>query len=675
VSVSRKRALASASAAVFAAGCALGVPAGIARAPAAPAAPAASASAGTAAVTTLAGSVAPVAVDGRGVGVVPSSKRKTIEVWLAGHQQAAQWFVDAVSTPGSPAYHRFLRPSSYTRRFGPSVAQLRAVRSFLSSEDFTRVHASVNDDYVSATAPVSTINRAFSVQMRRYEVPSATANATTIQSNDRGLTVPASIGTDILAVTGLNTSRPHTDDALADTDSRTKVRDCSNYWAQKTQVITPAFHGLTRAADVVCGYSAKQIRAAYGLTPDDTGTGKTIALIEVGAPDDMSRALTDYAKANGLPTPRPGQYREEAVGGKRGDQCLNEALEEGALDSEAAYAMAPRADQLLVNGCDDAKSDAQAQFDAELAPLTGHGRPSVAIESISYGLSYSIGEHSVPASQVKVEHAIALRAAAEGVSVLDASGDVPGLDPPDSDPDMTAVGGTTLGIGSDNQRLFETGWSTDFGQRTGQSGVWHDGGAELSSGGGVSDIYGEPNYQKGVVPSTMSRNDKGHAGRVVPDIAADGDPASGMLFGAIVIRKNGKPTPYSTFRQAGTSTSTPLVAGIVADAEQGTRPNLGFLNPLLYSMSGSNAFHDVLPVSSSDPQVDRAFYTPGDTEIDKKFAPGFLVGINDVQDPGRSKQVTAPGYDTITGLGTPNGSAFLAGLRSSKRHASRRRGR
>jgi subtilase family serine protease len=662
----RKRALASAGVAVLAGGCALGVPAVIARAPAATDA---------AAVTTLAGSVAPVATDARGVGVVPSTETDTIEVWVAGHQQAAQRFVDAVSTPGTPRYHRFLSPSAYTQRFGTSIAQVRAVRSFLTGEGFTRVHASVDDDYVSATAPVSTINRAFSVQMRQYEVTRATAKATTIQSNDRGLTVPASISTDILAVTGLNTSRPHADDPLADSDSRTKARDCSKYWAQKTQAITPAFHGLTQAADVVCGYSAKQIRAAYGLTADDTGTGKTIALIEVGAPDDMSRALTDYAKANGLPAPRPGQYREEAVGRKRGHQCLNEALEEGALDSEAAYAMAPRADQLLVNGCDREQSDAQAQFDAELAPLTGHGSPSVAIESISYGLSYSIGERSVPASQVKVDHAIALRAGAEGVSMLDASGDAPGLDPPDSDPDMTAVGGTTLGIGAHNQRLFETGWSTDFGQRTGHSGVWHDGGAELATGGGVSDIYGEPNYQKGVVPSTMSRTATGHVGRVVPDIAADGDPASGMLFGAIVIRKNGKPTPYSTFRQAGTSTSTPLVAGIVADAEQGTRPNLGFLNPLLYSMSGSNAFHDVLPVSSSDPQVDRAFYTPGDTEIDQKFAPGFLVGINDVQDPGRSNQVTAPGYDTITGLGTPNGSAFLAGLRSSQRHATRPHGR
>jgi hypothetical protein len=32
---------------------------------------------------------------------------------------------------------------------------------------------------------------------------------------------------------------------------------------------------------------------------------------------------------------------------------------------------------------------------------------------------------------------------------------------------------------------------------------------------------------------------------------------------------------------------------------------------------------------------------------------------------GYTGQVTAPGYDTITGIGTPNGQAFIAALRGS----------
>jgi hypothetical protein len=52
--------------------------------------------------------------------------------------------------------------------------------------------------------------------------------------------------------------------------------------------------------------------------------------------------------------------------------------------------------------------------------------------------------------------------------------------------------------------------------------------------------------------------------------------------------------------------ATPLVAGIVADAEQGQPTDFGFLNPLLYSLAGSRAYHDILSLRPTDPEVDRA---------------------------------------------------------------------
>ena len=629
----------------------------------------ATATANVQATTTLAGSAAAVTSYNAGVGAVLASQSQTVQLWMAGREQAAQRFVDAVSTPGSPTYQRFLSPSVYTQRFGPSAAQVKAVQSYLTRKGFTRVQASVNDDYVSATAPVSTINRVFSVRMRRYP-DGLMGTSTTIESSDRDPTVPASIRSDVLAVTGLNSTQPQADDATTGTGAPAKAAACSRYWAQKTQVISPAFRGLTKAAVAVCGYSAKQIRAAYGLTSANTGKGETIALIQIGAPTKMFQTLTDYAKANGLPAPRADQYREQAIGqAGKNKACINGDFEEGALDSEAAYAMAPGANQLMVDGddCDINNSTdyAQALFNAELAPLTGKGSsPSAAIESVSYSLLSE--ESNTPPSQLKISHAIALRAAAEGVSLLFDSGDAPGVKLPASDPDVTAVGGTTLGIGAHNQRLFETGWSTLFGERTGTSGPWHDEGILLGAGGGASTIYGEPDYQRGIVPSSMALNQAGKPGRAVPDISADADPKSGMLLGLISTKRDGKAGPYETFIQAGTSLATPLVAGMVADAEQGQSRKFGFLNPLLYSLAGSHAFHDILPVSPSDPQVDRAYYTQGDTYINKKFAPGFLVGVNDAQDQSGTHQVTAPGYDTMTGLGTPNGSAFINGLRSGR---------
>jgi hypothetical protein len=632
--------------AALAAVCVVGVPVAITTA---------SAVADVQSTTALAGSVAAVAASNPGVGAVSGTESETIEVWMAGHEQAAQRFADAVSTPGSPTYHEYLSPTAYTQRFGPSAAQVKAVGSYLAGVGFTRVQASVNDDYVSATARVSRINRAFSVQMRRYDVTDAEGRSTTFESNDRGLTVPAWISGDILAVTGVNTTQP-VDDATTGAgaggatsstaaSSAAKAAACSNYWAQKTTTFSPAFDGLTQAAVPVCGYSAKQIRAAYGLSSADTGTGKTIAVIEAGTPNTMLQALTGYAKGEGLPAPHRGQYRSETIGHGR---CIDYDDTEAILDSEAAYATAPGADQLMVNGCDTGNNLEQALFDAELAPLTGHrSRASAAIESVCYEFG---GERSEPPSLLKTSRAIALRAAAEGVSLLFDSGDSPGVESPADDPEVTAVGGTTLGIGAHDQRLFETGWSTLFGVRTGTSGPWRDQGAHEGAGGGASVIYGEPSYQKGVVPSALAENSKGRPGRAVPDISADGDFYSAMRTRWVFTNSKGK-TSRSWESQGGTSLATPLVAGIVADAEQGQRKNLGFLNPLLYSLAGSAVFHDILSLSPSDPQVDRAFYTPDVNYINHKYAEGYRVGVTNAQDVSGTHQVTAPGlrHDDRTG--------------------------
>ncbi|WP_329002375.1 hypothetical protein OHA18_04610 [Kribbella sp. NBC_00709] len=48
---------------------------------------------------------------------------------------------------------------------------------------------------------------------------------------------------------------------------------------------------------------------------------------------------------------------------------------------------------------------------------------------------------------------------AEGVGMYFSSGDTPGLTTTASDPFVTAVGGTTLGLGAGNHRVVETGWS------------------------------------------------------------------------------------------------------------------------------------------------------------------------------------------------------------------------
>ena len=306
---------------------------------------------------------APAVDAGALAGAVPASQQLTVQVWLTPDLADATAFANSVATPGSSAFHHYLSPNAYTARFGPSAAHAAAVTAWLTAQGLAQVHAGSGRDYVSATGPVSRIQSAFGVQMDRYRVMSADGEPTVIQSNDRAVSVPASLAPDVLGVTGLDTAAPVT--ALAAPaaapgpleSKATTTPACSHYWAQYTKSFHPAYRGLAKGSLPVCGYSAGQIRAAYGATTAATGKGQTVALTESEAPTAMLATLKDYAKANHLPAPKPAQFRElqTATGGTCGASSTGAAQadsysDEAEMDSEAVYAMAPGAAQLMVVG-------------------------------------------------------------------------------------------------------------------------------------------------------------------------------------------------------------------------------------------------------------------------------------------------------------------------------------
>jgi subtilase family serine protease len=623
------------------------------------------------------GSVLAAAQAGTRLGAVPSSQQVTVQVWLTSNQADASAFASAVSTPGNALFHHYLSPAAYTARFGPTPADVSAVTAWLNSEGLTDVHAGSGRDYVSAIGPVSKVQAAFHVQIAKYRVKGADGKSLVIQSNDRDVSVPAALAPDVLAVTGLGNQPSATTQATPRSTAHSTAHStaaatpaCAQYWSQYVETFHPAYQGLTKGSLPVCGYSANQLRVAYGATMAATGKGQTVALIEDEAPIAMRPTLADYAKHNQLPAPTSGQFRQvqvtaggtcdasassapSAVSAKPSDDADQMPYpDEAEMDSEAVYAMAPGADQLMVvgAGCDEN----QSLLDAALSVLTGNGaHPSATIESNSWQLP--LGTEAP-----QTVHAIDLRAVAEGVGMYFASGDTPGLNVTDSDPDATAVGGTTLGIGAKNARLFETGWSDDYASLDG--GKWTDTGNAGGSGGGATAVYPQPAYQKGVVPASMSKvvvGKKTVTGRAVPDIAADADTNTGMLTGYIGTGTDAKPGPYQTEVNGGTSLACPLVAGLVADAQQGQTSPFGFINPLIYGLAGTAAFHDALPITASTPQQNRDAYTPA-TASDSASVTPF-----DSQNPADTTQVTTKGYDTMTGLGTPDGGPFITALRKA----------
>ena len=215
---------------------------------------------------------------------------------------------------------------------------------------------------------------------------------------------------------------------------------------------------------------------------------------------------------------------------------------------------------------------------------------------------------------------------------------------PASDPWVLCVGGTTLGwTGAAEKPGVD--WLTDPPAPPPRwvECVWNDFDSSTSlgtTGGGVSSIFGCPSYQANAhVP--LSVNLSAFQGRGIPDVAANASGKSGFTG----FYDNGG----NNFHTAGTSSSTPFWAGLIAVLNANLGHNIGFINPTLYFL-GSSVFCPI------------PFYP-------KTHIGGFIYPTdNSIYDP--QAQVTIPGYpanpgwDACTGWGSPNGNVLLTALQN-----------
>ena len=199
------------------------------------------------------------------------------------------------------------------------------------------------------------------------------------------------------------------------------------------------------------------------------------------------------------------------------------------------------------------------------------------------------------------------------------------------------------------------GWSTRRSLLT-SVGSWGTRTYLYGSGGGTTRLFAQPAYQAGVVPDSMSKRYGGPAMRVVPDIAAVGDPTTGMLVGQTQQFPDGS-VKYSEYRIGGTSLSSPLAAGMLALAVQRRGSPLGLANPVLYAIASTGYTDITTKALKSYPGAVRSDYING---VDASNGYRYSARWFD-QEQGLSIHVVS-GYDDMTGLGSPNGEAWLSGL-------------
>jgi len=620
--------------------------------------------------TKVAGSHAGWATAASRVGDVPSTTGISVRVYLNGRDDAGlEAVARSVSDPKSKFYRHFLSATDVRARFAPAPATVDAVRAWLAGNGLQLFDGPANDAYVAASGSPAQIASTFGVKLGTYRV-----RGLDLRGTDTDLSVPASIAPLVSGVIGVDQSesllQPNhiaADPAASQPAGFVNAPPCSDYWAQKLDTTDPAYGGgfASPLPYAPCGYKPAQLRSAYGLSSTvdagHTGASATVAIVDAFASPTIFQDASTYAQRNDPSHPLLASQFSQVI--LKPSQKLQNAHQcdasgwygEETLDVEAVHAMAPGAHIVYVGGgdCEDASLDVALN-----AVVANH---LASIVSNSYG---DQGE-DVPATIVDEFERIAIQAAAEGIGVYFSSGDdgdevsTLGHAAPDfsaSSPWVTAVGGTSLGVGANGSTVLQTGWET--GKSTLVGGAYDPAapGAFLyGSGGGTSTLFPEPDYQKGVVPDALAHRNAAFAGRVVPDVSMDGDPNTGFLIGETQQFPAGAGgVRYGEYRIGGTSLSSPLLAGVVALADDLAGSPHGFINPTLYSnVSTQNGLVDVVHANAADVRVD---YVNG---VDAKK--GTVTSVRTFDLPGLAISTT-PGYDNTTGLGVPNGLTFLQRL-------------
>ncbi|WP_427135254.1 S53 family peptidase [Pseudarthrobacter sp. S9] len=363
------------------------------------------------------------------------------------------------------------------------------------------------------------------------------------------------------------------------------------------------FHAIPLAA-AGTSYTPPELARIYNFPAGADGSGQVVAIIELGGGFGQAD-LDTYFGGLGITGPTVTAVGVDGAANQPGQDPTG-ADGEVLLDIEVVGALAPKADILVYFAPNTDAGFLDAIINAS------HASPAPASISISWGQNEDAWTAQ---ARTAFDQALA-DATALGVTVTAAAGDNGSADGatdgkdhadfPASSPHVLACGGTRLDADPSTGKIrSET--------------VWNDG-PNSATGGGYSDTFPAPAWQSGL--PAHARHHKpapkpkpGGHGRGVPDVSAVADPQTGYK-----VRVDGKDMVIG-----GTSAVAPLWAALIALFAQATGRRFGQIQPLLYNLPAG--FHDVTTGNNGTYQA-------------------------------------ATGWDPCTGLGSPDGTALLAAIKS-----------
>ena len=654
------------------------------------------------------------------LGPEDQSKPISVTVWLHPHNKATlDAMIQDMYDKSSPSYHRFLTLQEFNKQFAPTAKDAATVRDFLNSHNMKVSSIGKNNRFIVAQGRVADAQTTFNTKINRMMVngvahhvnaapPTITGPAAALVASVQGLS-------DLTYTANVKRSKnPDTGKPYAGVRPSAIGADGLFFSAQclrppetvhfTTKGSTPkaVYAGNRYGADIdspqpnlpTCGYDAAEMQKAYGLNKvyksGLDGTGQTIVIVDAFGSNTILDDANLFSSLNGLPPLTDQNFSIFTPNGSATCTSTNGCIAgnwqiETTLDVEWAHSIAPNANIVLVLAADNTFKN------LDLANLFAIENQFGTVLSNSFGIPEIVLQQFAP-SELIVENGISRIAAALGISQQISTGDngdnlaldtanygipVASAGANSTSPFVTAVGGTSTFLDSKNNIELQTGWGTNLTRIAEATPnpptvppllFGFQGGA----GGGNSVVYAKPKFQKGSTPGAVKF-------RQVPDISMNADPETGN---EIIITPTSVPGD-DVFVEivGGTSLSTPMFSAFWAIANQaaaneGMSP-LGNAAPILYDLNGDaiidvNVKHPdtLLNVSGTifnppnPPQFESAAALVGPQAPTKRFVSALFQSPSstrwDVLSFGTDTSLaTGPGWDNVTGLGTPNGMTFI----------------
>jgi subtilase family serine protease len=641
---------------------------------------------------------------GKNLGAEDPAKVIEVSVWLQPHNRGqfdalAQSLYDRTS----PNYRHWLKPAEVAVLLAPTAQEAETVRQFLAAHNLTIVKTGPMNFYVRARGAVGDVQKAFQVQLNNYQVGNKVVRAT---AGDPYVEGPA--GELVRAVSGLDSgefehplvARPTISSGKTGSVAATvaSVTNSDFYSSQcftgtESETFSTGGNGslpigkysgnklnLPTWTSAGCAYTPPVIQTAYNLTglynEGYNGAGQTIAIVDWCGSFTIQSDANAFSAKFGLPALTSSNF---GIIYTAPSLCMAYDQAEINIDVEWSHAIAPGANINLVVPPSAGFQDVnQAEFD-----VVNYGWGTV------LSGSFASTELYTPTTELDTENLISEIGAVEGISTNFASGDYGDyglqtlrstVSAPADSPWATAVGGVTLALNTDNSIAWQAGWGNNETLLVEEGTVFDPPQASFSggSGGGPSEcltknIRFRPPICTGGFPKPSYQQSLPGPNRQLPDVSWLADPYTGA---AIVISIPDQ-TPQQVWQvYGGTSLATPMFSALWAIANQealaGGGAALGQAAQYLYSLPAGTVY-DIVPVSSPTNVTGSIQDTNGKTWYTAKELAGvssgdFVSALWNYEALDDTTLVvsfgtdfglkTAPGWDNVTGVGTPNAQAF-----------------